>query len=153
MDKLCWLLLKATGIKVMLHLHSITDSLPSPVACITPRTKAIHIEVDYKTPTLLCKCITSLYSSKVQIFLLGIKMQLVPKFKLVTNEEAHAKACRFQALQAHFLTQTETSLLCISPNLAHNRQTMYDTLCAYSLTSHHREKMGQPLFYAINPMK
>jgi len=104
-------------------------------------------------PTLLSECIISLYSSKAQTFPLGIKMKLVPKFTSMTNEEAHAKASRFQALQAHFLAQTETSLLCVNPDTVHNRHTMYETLHAFSLTSHHMHKMAQPLFYAINPMK
>jgi len=62
------------------------------------------------------------FSAKTQEFFTGIKMHLVAKTPTLTNPKACHKAKQLQALQAHFLAQSDTCLLWVTPLWDYNKQ-------------------------------
>ena len=112
LDKFRRAILTTTGVKVALRYRIINDNLPPQVTHIKPQIKAIHIEVNSEAPPLNhCECIGIAFSAKTQEFFTGIKMHLVAKTPTLTNPKAHHKTKQLQALQAHFLAQSDTCLL------------------------------------------
>jgi len=55
--------------------------------------------------------IFKLFSSKSPVFPSAIKMQLVAEFQALTNPNAILKATKLQAIQAQFLSSSETALI------------------------------------------
>jgi len=70
-----------------------------------------------------------------------------------TNSMTLANALQLQELQEQFLAATETRWIHNAEgDNRHNKQQLYDTLCAMQISSWQMDKPDQPLFHAVSPM-
>ncbi len=74
----------------------------SRAAHTIPSTKAIHIKVEKSIPSFQQTCLERIFSATAPTSPLRIKMQLVPKLKVLTDLEAYNTANQLQSLQAKF---------------------------------------------------
>ena len=103
------------GVHVALQFREVDDGIPRKGEIQSMQPKALHIEIDTAEQSVPLKHIEKLYSSQAITFPLGIKMQLVRDYRLLTNSHAKAKAASLCTNQQRFLQQIET---CISWEIA-----------------------------------
>jgi len=107
---LCRDIWQLTRIQVALCYWVIDDGKKKDSNDKTKRVpvKALHIEIDQVQQTIVQSRIEHLFSSKATVFPLGIKMQLVQDYCIITNAQAKAKANSLCLHQERFLAQMET---------------------------------------------
>jgi len=141
-----------TGIDMALRFHSISDDGSGQANCTTPRTKALHLEVDSHTSPSQLNCIERLYSAAAKTFPAGIKMRLVPARRLEINKAHVTKVGQLISLQARFLKFTETCWIGeVGSKVITQKRSLYDTLRAMTLPPGLAAQPGKPLFHAISP--
>jgi len=119
-----------TGIDVALRFHSISDDGSGQANCTTPRTKALHLEVDSHTSPSQLNCIERLYSAAAKTFPAGIKMRLVPARRLEINKAHVTKVGQLILLQACFLKFTETCWIGeVGSKVITQKRSLYDPPC------------------------
>ncbi len=107
-EALCRDIWQLTGIQVALCFWVIDDGKKRDSNDKTKRVpvKALHIEIDQVQQMTVQ--IEHLFSSKATVFPLGIKMQLVHDYCILTNAQVKAKADSLCSHQERFLAQMET---------------------------------------------
>jgi len=107
---LCRDIWQLTGIQVALCYQVIDNRKKKDGNDKTKRVpvKALHIEIDKVQKTTVQSRIKHLFSSKAMVFPLGIKMQSVRDYRILTNAQAKAKANSLRSHQEWFLAQIET---------------------------------------------
>jgi len=130
----------------------VDDGTPRKGESQSTQPKALHIEIDTVEQLVSQKHIKKLYLSQATTFPLGIKMQLVRDYCLLTNTHAKAKAAILCTNQQRFLQQMET---CISWETA--MLNLLDKILGANL--HHLimnipdpKKPSECLFHAVNKM-
>jgi len=147
-----------TGVQVAIRFRVIKDrkkrdknAKPDPMAPKPPLPiKALHVEIDKLNQAVNCSQIEQLYSSKVTIFPLGIKMQFVHDFCLLTNSQAKAKAECLKAHQEQFLNQMETCLMWEVAALDLEDHMTEATLCQMIMNLPDPSNPLQKLFHLVN---
>jgi len=131
----------ATRVKIALHYHIISDSLPVQAPCKTPWIKAIRIEVDSLAPKCHHERIGNIFSQNKGVPH-GYKMRLVTKISHLTDNKVCHKAEQLQALQTCFLDKSDTWLLCVTPHpkwqALHNSNTLKVLVAQPSANSYRR---------------
>jgi len=142
---------ETTGVQVALRFRNIQDQLNAQAKQHEQRIKAIHIEVDWTESAEKRKRLQEAFSVDASEFPTGIKMRLVPELSAITNPNGWAKAAQLQALQAQFLTISETYVLHVTPHPEYNKRRTLTTLQQFVPTSPHATPFNQP-FHAVSPL-
>jgi len=141
----------ATGVKVALRYRIIRDGLPVQATHLSPRTKAIHIDIDSSAPKNHRERISKVFSPKTKEFPVGIKMRLVAEISHLTDSKGHHKAEQRQVLQARFLAISTTQSLCVTVHPNYDKHHTIATLRKFLLHNPLPTPQEDHLFYAVSP--